>query len=125
MKLKSWLGVGMLAAPFAAAGTANAQAGPAPTPTAEKTSYVSVSIGRIGDADYSYSVQDTFPVDASVGDGYVIEAAYGRHFGDHWRGEIALTWQDRNNANSSWVFGTNLTGPGMSAYTLDAIAYYD
>src|SRR5262245_46407731 len=42
-----------------------------------------------------------------------------------WPGGSALTGQDRNNANSSWVFGTNLTGPGMSAYTLDAIAYYD
>lgn len=126
MKLKGLIGVGMLAAPVAAAGAANAQATPAPAPsTAESTSYISVSAGRISGTDYSYKVEDLFPVEAEMGDGYIIEAAFGRRFGDNWRGEVAVSWRDHNNATTSWLFGSNLTGPGVSAYTLDAIGYYD
>jgi len=125
MKLKDLLGLGMLAAPVAAGGVANAQAAaPEPSPV-EPRSYVSVSAGTISGTDYSYDVEDTFPVEAEMGEGYIIEAAYGQRFGDHWRGEVAFTWRDHNNATSSWLFGSNLTGPGVSAYTLDAIGYFD
>jgi opacity protein-like surface antigen len=124
MKLKDLVGVGMLAAPVAAASAASAQATVAP-PTTETTSYVSVSVGSISGTDYSYTVENLFPVEAEMGDGYIIEAAFGRRFGDNWRGEIAVSWRDHNNATTSWVFGSNLTGPGVSAYTLDAIGYYD
>jgi opacity protein-like surface antigen len=124
MKLKDLAGVGMLAAPFAAAAAANAQATPEPSPVDPRT-YVSMSAGSISGTDYSYEVAGTFPVEAEMGDGYIIEAAYGQRFGDSWRGEVAFTWRDHNNATSSWVFGSNLTGPGVSAYTLDAIGYFD
>jgi opacity protein-like surface antigen len=123
MKLKDLVGLGMLAAPVIAAGAAHAQASPGGAP--EKTNYISLSFGQISEADYDYNVTGFFPVEANVGSGYVIEGAYGHRFDDHWRGEIAVTWQDRDNANSSWQFGSNLTGPGMSAYTLDALGYYD
>lgn len=126
MKARQLIGLGMLAAPVAAAGAAQAQTSPAPKPAtaSESTSYISVAIGQIGDADYSYTVEELFPVEAHVGEGYIIDAAYGMHFGDDWRGEIGFSWQDRDNGNATWQFG-NRIGPGMSAYTLDAIAYRD
>jgi opacity protein-like surface antigen len=123
MKLKDLVGAGMLAAP-AAAGVAHAQAAPAPS-AAEATSYISLAVGSISGTDYSYTVENLFPVEAEMGDGYIIEAAFGRRFGDNWRGEVAASWRDHNNSTTSWVFGSNLTGPGVSAYTLDAIGYYD
>jgi opacity protein-like surface antigen len=124
MKLKDLVGVGMLAAPVAAAGAASAQAAPTP-PSPDATSYISVSVGSISGTDYSYTVENLFPVEAEMGDGFIIEAAFGRRFGDNWRGEVAASWRDHNNATTSWVFGSNLTGPGVSAYTVDAIGYYD
>jgi opacity protein-like surface antigen len=124
MKLKGLLGLGMLAAPVAAVGAANAQTTPAPSP-AEPKSYLSFTIGTISSTDYSYTVQNLFPVDAEMGDGYIIEGAYGRRFGDNWRGEIAVSWRDHDNATTTWAFGANQTGPGVAAYTLDAIGYYD
>ncbi|MDP3572498.1 MAG: outer membrane beta-barrel protein [Archangium sp.] len=126
MKFGQLIGLGILVAPVAATGVAQAQTTPAPKPAAasEGGSYISVAIGRISDADYSYTVEELFPVEADVGEGYIIDAAYGMYFGDDWRGEVGFSWQDRNNANASWQFGTE-TGPGMSAYTLDAIGYRD
>ena len=126
MKFRRLIGLGMLAVPVAGTGFAHAQAKPTPKPAAapESGTYISVAIGQISDSDYSYTVEEIFPVEADVGDGYIIDAAYGMHFGGQWRGEIAISWQDRNNANSSWQFGTE-TGPGMSAYTLDALGFYD
>lgn len=126
MKLRRLIGLGMLAAPVVVTGVANAQAKPAPKPAAapESGTYISIAAGRISDSKYSYTVEEIFPVEADVGDGYILDAAYGMHLGGQWRGEIAISWQDRDNANSAWQFGTE-TGPGMSAYTLDAIGFYD
>lgn len=126
MKFRRLIGLGMLAAPVAATGVAQAQTtpDPKPSPTLGSGMYISVAAGRISDSDYSYTVEEIFPVEADVGDGYVLDAAFGMQLGGPWRGEIGLTWQDRDNANSSWQFGTD-TGPGMSAYTLDAIGFYD
>lgn len=126
MKVRQLIGLGMLAAPVAGTGVAQAQTPPAPKPAAasESAGYISVAIGQIGDTDYSYTVEELFPVAAHVGEGYIIDAAYGMHFGDDWRGEIGFSWQDRDNANATWQFG-NRIGPGMSAYTLDAIGYRD
>jgi opacity protein-like surface antigen len=127
MKLKQLVGVGMLAAP-AALGVAHAQAAPKPAPAAEPSepkSYFSLSVGQIEGSDYSYDVEGIIDVEAEIGDGYIIEAAYGRRFGDNWRGEIAVSWRDHDNATTNSLLGTNLTGPGMSAYTVDAIGYYD
>jgi len=126
MKFGKLIGLSVMAAPVAAAGFAHAQTPGESTPAvaSEGGSYVSVAIGRISDTDYSYRVEELFPVEADVGEGYIIDAAYGMYFGDDWRGEVGFSWQDRDNANSSWQFGTR-TGPGMSAYTLDAIGYRD
>ena len=75
MKVRQLIGLGMLAAPVAAAGAAQAQTSPAPKPAtaSESTSYISVAIGQIGDADYSYTVEELFPVEAHVGEGYIID----------------------------------------------------
>jgi opacity protein-like surface antigen len=124
MKPKDLIGAGLSAAPAAAASAAHAQSTPDPAP-ANPTSYVAFSAGTISGADYSYDVEGVFPVEAEMGEGYIIEAAFGRRFADNWRGEIAVSWRDHNNATSSWVFGSNLTGPGVAAYTLDAIGYFD
>jgi opacity protein-like surface antigen len=130
MKRKILLGLGILSVPVAASGVAEAQTKPAPAPAPEAAapepkSYVSLSVGAISGSDYSYTVEGLFPVEGEIGDGYIIEAAYGMQLGGNWRGEVAFSWRDHNNADTSWQFGTNLTGPGMSAYTLDAIAYRD
>ncbi len=147
MKLGQLLGVGILVSPVAFAGLAEAQTKPkppAPKPVeakaveakaveakapeskaSESKSYVSFAAGAISGADYSYDVEDFFPVEAEMGDGYIIEAAYGMRIDKNWRGELAFSWRDHNNATTTWQFGSNLTGPGLSAYTLDAIGYYD
>jgi opacity protein-like surface antigen len=124
MKLKALVGLGMLAAPVAATGVAHAQA-TSKTDKAEGKSYVSVSMATITGGDYSYAVEDIFDVDGEIGDGFLFEAAYGMKFQDNWRGEVAFSWRDHDNATTDWQFGTNQTGPGMSAYTLDAIGYRD
>jgi opacity protein-like surface antigen len=129
MKFLQLLRLGVLTAPAAVTGLAHAHAQARPDAESEASAriqtYVSVSMGSVSGADYSYAVEELFPVVADVGGGYVFDAAYGMLFGDAWRGEVAVSWQDRDNANSAWQFGQNLTGPGMSAYTLDAIGYYD
>jgi len=127
MKLKQLVGVGMLATP-AALGVAHAQAAPKAAPAAapaEPESYFSVSVGQIQGSDYSYDVEGIIDVEAEVGDGYIIEAAYGRRFRDNWRGEISVSWRDHDNATTNSLLGVNRTGPGLSAYTVDAIGYYD
>lgn len=122
------IGLGLLAAPVAAMAPAQAQTpdqAPPPAPSSLITgSYVSVAIGQISGKDYNYTVETLFPVKASMGDGYIIDAAYGMHFGNDWRGEIGFSWQDRDNADATWQFGAR-TGPGLSAYSLDAIGYRD
>jgi len=116
------IGLSLLAAPVAAIGAAEAQTTePSPLITG---SYVSVAIGQIGGKDYNYTVENLFPVQASMGDGYIIDAAYGMHFGNDWRGEVGFSWQDRDNADATWQFGQR-TGPGLSSYSLDAIGYRD
>lgn len=138
MNRKILLGLGLLALPAAAGGVAEAQTkrtpappppapapAPAPKATPEPTSYVSLSIASISGSDYSYTVEDLFPVEGEIGDGYIIEGAYGMKLAEGWRGEVAVSWRDHNNATTSWNFGQNLTGPGMSAYTLDALVYHD
>ncbi len=121
MKIDRLIGLGMLAAPVAA-GAAHAQT-VAPSPIISG-SYVSVAVGQISGKDYNYTVEGLFPVQASMGDGYIIDAAYGMHFGDEWRGEVGFSWQDRDNADARWQYGVR-TGPGLSAYSLDAIGYRD
>lgn len=116
------IGLGLLAAPVAAMGSAQAQT-VEPSPLISG-SYVSVAIGQISGKDYNYTVEGLFPVQASMGDGYIIDAAYGMHFGDNWRGEVGFSWQDRDNADARWQYGVR-TGPGLSAYSLDAIGYRD
>lgn len=137
MKLGHLLGVGILVSPVAFAGLAEAQTKPKPSEpkpaeskapdskSSESRSYVSFSAGSISGADYSYDVEDFFPVEAEMGDGYIIEAAYGMRIDRNWRGEVAVSWRDHNNATTTWQFNSDLTGPGLSAYTLDAIGYYD
>jgi opacity protein-like surface antigen len=127
MKLKQLVGAGMLAAP-AVLGVAHAQTAPKPAPAAapaEPKSYFSLSVGQIEGSDYSYDVEGIIDVEAEVGDGYIIEAAYGRRFRDNWRGEISVSWRDHDNATTNSLLGVNRTGPGLSAYTVDAIGYYD
>lgn len=124
MKLKALVGLGMMAAPVAAGGVAHAQATPEPDASEPKT-YVSVSMATITGGDYSYTVEDIFPVEGEIGDGFIIEGAFGMRLQDNWRGEIAFSWRDHDNATTTWQFGSDLTGPGMSAYTLDAIGYRD
>ncbi len=121
MKIDRLIGLGMLAAPVAA-GAAHSQT-VAPSPIISG-SYVSVAVGQISGKDYNYTVEGLFPVQASMGDGYIIDAAYGMHFGDEWRGEVGFSWQDRDNADARWQYGVR-TGPGLSAYSLDAIGYRD
>jgi opacity protein-like surface antigen len=137
MNRKILLGLGILTLPVAAAGVAEAQTKrapipppPAPAPATPKaapepTTYVSFSIAAISGSDYSYTVENIFPVQGEIGDGYIIEAAYGMKLAEDWRGEVAVSWRDHNNATTNWNFGQNLTGPGMSAYTLDALVYRD
>ncbi len=116
------IGFTLLAAPVAAMGSAHAQtAEPAPLITG---SYASLAIGQISGKDYNYTVERLFPVEASMGDGYIIDAAYGLNLGDNWRAEVGFSWQDRDNADATWQFGQR-TGPGLSAYSLDAIGYRD
>ena len=127
MKFRRLIGLGMLAAPVAATGAAQAQTPPAPEAVSDARDRGCISrslSGRISDSDYSYTVEEIFPVEADVGDGYVIDAAFGMQLGGTGAERSALTWQDRDNANAAWQFGTE-TGPGMSAYTLDAIGFYD
>jgi opacity protein-like surface antigen len=127
MKLKQLVGAGILASP-AALGVAHAQAAQKPAAAAapvEPRSYVSLSIGQIEGSDYSYDVEGIIDVEAEVGDGYIIEAAYGRRFWDNWRGEVSVSWRDHDNATTNSLLGANRTGPGLSAYTVDAIGYYD
>lgn len=127
MRFDRLIGLGMLAAPVAAipvvaTGSAEAQSSdPNPLITG---SYVSVAVGQISGKDYNYTVEGLFPVEASMGDGYIIDAAYGMHFGNDWRAEVGFSWQDRDNADALWQFGSR-TGPGLSAYSLDAIGYRD
>ena len=131
MKKTILLGLSVLAMPVVAAGTAEAQKKPvtppppAPAEAPEPTSYVSRSVSAISGDKYSYMVEDIFRVDGEIGDGYLIEAAYGMKLAPDWRGELAVSWRDHNNATTDWVFAVNQTGPGMSAYTLDVIAYRD
>ncbi len=131
MKKTILLGLGVLAMPAVAAGAAEAQKKqatpppPAPAAAPEPTSYVSVSVAAISGDKYSYMVEDIFRIEGEIGDGYLIEAAYGMKLAQDWRGEVAVSWRDHNNATTNWVFGANQIGPGMSAYTLDLIAYRD
>ncbi|MFT3724430.1 MAG: outer membrane beta-barrel protein [Hyphomonadaceae bacterium] len=135
MKKTILLGLGVLAMPVVAAGAAEAQKKaatrppPAPAPAQvvapEPTSYVSLSVAAISGDKYSYMVEDIFRVDGEIGDGYLIEAAYGMKLAPEWRGEIAVSWRDHDNATTNWALGANQIGPGMSAYTLDVLAYRD
>lgn len=119
------IGFGVLAATLAAPGLAHAQtADPAPQSGLITGSYVSLAAGQIGGKDYTYTVEGLFPVQASMGDGYIFDAAYGLHLGNDWRAEVGFSWQDRDNADAVWQFGRR-SGPGLSAYTLDAIGYRD
>lgn len=133
MNRKLLLGLGSLTLPALAAGVAEAQTkrAPAAAPAIEAkaapepASYLSLSVSAISGSDYSYTVEDLFPVRGEIGDGYIIEGAYGMKLAQDWRGEVAVSWRDHNNATTDWNFGQNLTGPGMSAYTLDALVYRD
>ena len=133
MKKTILLGLGVLAMPVAAAGAAEAQRKaptpqpPAPAPAAapDPASYVSFSIAAISGDKYAYTVEDIFRVDGEIGDGYLVEAAYGMQLAPEWRGEVAVSWRDHDNATTNWALGANQIGPGMSAYTLDLIAYRD
>ncbi len=137
MSRRILLGLGILTLPLAAAGAAEGQTkrapvpppapapAPAPRAAAEPTSYLSFSVSAISGSDYSYTVENLFPVQGEIGDGYIIEGAYGMKLAKDWRGEVAASWRDHDNATTSWNFGQNLTGPGMSAYTLDALVYRD
>lgn len=116
------IGFGLLAVPVTAIAPASAQTAE-PSPLISGT-YVSVAIGQISGKDYNYTVEKLFPVEAEMGDGYIIDAAYGMHIANDWRAEIGFSWQDRDNADARWQFGSR-TGPGLSAYSLDAIGYRD
>ena len=109
MKLKQLVGAGILASP-AALGAAHAQAAQKPAPAAaivEPKSYFSLSVGQIEGSDYSYDVEGIIDVEAEVGDGYIIEAAYGRRFWDNWRGEVSVSWRDHDNATTNSLLGVN------------------
>ena len=98
MKKTILLGLGVLAVPVAAAGTAEAQKKPAAPPPApaeapEPTSYVSLSVSTISGDKYSYMVEDIFRVDGEIGDGYLIEAAYGMKLAPDWRGVGLTEWR--------------------------------